>query len=386
MNRSMQLNKKILVILFIVSLIFLIHAQIPAPTSDTPYVELTWMSNTNWLIETADVRILLDGWITRIPRPARPDLRKLETLTLPPLVPDTANIRRVFKALKSKKKINYIISGHSHFDHSFDTAVWARLTGAQVMGPRSTCLQAIAQGIPESKCTTVHDGETFDLGSGLSVRVVRWHHSGDPSNPLLLLLQTPMELMNVPKPDPLAGGLCPGILDDFPMGLCLGFLFTLHRPENPITWFWSNSGNPHTFRESKNIDDAFMQKYGITLTNLEITPQDKSVEEYLTAAMTSEKLDSIDLWLGYNNSYHVEQVVPIMKLKAFIPQHWGGLWTPFFEGLKSPYSNARLDSVLNEKHIKLLVQSQYMDKFRLDNKGIIPISNDTLKEKLGFID
>ena len=111
------------------------------------------MSNTNWLIETEDVRIILDGWITRIPPPTRPDIQKLETLALPPLVPDTVNIRRVFDALNGEKKINYIISGHSHFDHSFDTAVWARLTGAQVIGPRSTCLQAIAQGIPESKCT-----------------------------------------------------------------------------------------------------------------------------------------------------------------------------------------------------------------------------------------
>ena len=102
--------------------------------------------------------------------------------------------------------------------------------------------------------------------------------------------------------------------------------------------------------------------------------------------MTEEKLDSVHLWLGYRNSYHVEQVISILKPRAFIPQHWGGLWTPFFERLKSPYSNARLDSVLNEKRIELRVQSQYMDKFRLDNNGITPIANDALKEKLGFMD
>ena len=101
-----------------------------------------------------------------------------------PLVPDTAGIKRVFNALEKEKKIDYILSSHSHFDHSFDTAAWARLTGAHIIGPRSTCLQAFAQRIPESQCSIVQGGETFDLGGGLMVRVVRWHHGGDISMPL----------------------------------------------------------------------------------------------------------------------------------------------------------------------------------------------------------
>lgn len=362
-------------------------AQTPAPVTDLPYVDFTWMSNTNWLIETADIRILLDGWITRIPRTARPDLRKPETLTMRPLVPDTAGVKRVVEALNGEKKIDYILSGHSHFDHSFDTAVWARLTGAHIIGPRSTCLQAFAQGIPESQCTIVEDGKVFDLGSGLSVRVVRWHHSGDISTPFGLLLQTPMELVDVPTPDPVTGGLRPGPWEDFPNGSgSWAYLFTLDHPEHPIRWFYSNSGNADTFNESKIADEVFLQEYGITLNNLEITPQEKSIEEYLIAAMDAEKLDHVDLWIGYNNSYHVEQVIPILKPKAFIPQHWGGLWSPFFEGLKSPYSNERLRSVMIKEGIDFYPQSQFMDKYRLDANGITPIPNDALKEELGFQD
>ena len=361
------------------------HAQTPAPTTNLPYVDFTWMSNTNWLIETEDVRILLDGWITRVPRPVSPDLRKLETLNMPPLMPDTTGIKRVIEAL-GKKKIDYILSGHSHFDHSFDTAVWARLTGAHVIGPRSTCLQAIAQGIPKSQCTMIRDGETINLGGGLSVRVLRWHHSGDPETPLGLLLQTPMELVNTPTLDPLTGGLRPGPFEDFPVGCCWAFLFTLHHPQDPINWFWSNSGNPNTFRESKNVNEAFLQEYGITLSNLVITPQEKSVEEYLIAAMTAEKLDHVHLWIGYNNSYHVDQVIPLLKPNAFIPQHWGGLWSPFFEGLKSPYSNERLRLLLIEKGVDFHHQSQFFDKYRLDANGITPIPNDEVRARVNSID
>jgi hypothetical protein len=34
-----------------------------------------------------------------------------------------------------------LLTGHSHFDHSFDTAAWSRLTGAPIVGSKTTCLQ-----------------------------------------------------------------------------------------------------------------------------------------------------------------------------------------------------------------------------------------------------
>jgi hypothetical protein len=380
----MTFIKKVLILLFAALSTVCIQGQ---KTKETPHVELTWMSNTNWLIETEDVRILLDGWITRIPRPPRPDLKNPETLSVQSLVPDATGVKRVFDALGNDKKIKYILSSHSHFDHSFDTAVWARLTGAHIIGPRSTCLQAFAQGIPESQCSVVQGGETFDLGGGLNVRVIRWHHSGDISTPLGLLLQTPMELIDIPTPDPETGGLRPGILEDFPNGGgSWAYLFTLDQPGQPLSWFHSSSGNADTFRESKIADEAFLKEHGMTLNNLIITPEEKSIEEYLTAAMDAAKLDHIDVWLGYNNSYHVEQVSSVLKPKAFIPQHWGGLWYPFFEGLKSPYSNERLISVLEKEGIDFHLQRQYMDKYRLDTSGITPVPNDTVKERLGFKD
>lgn len=382
----MSFMQRITLFLITGSLIFCHCVHKTISKKETPSVVFTWLSNTNWLVETGKVRILLDGWITRIPRPGRPDIRNPETLSVAPVVPDEAGVRRIVKTLGIKKKLDYILSGHSHFDHSFDTAVWARLTGAHVIGPKSTCLQTIAQGIPESRCTIVTGGEMFDFDGGLHVRVVRWHHSGDVSTPLGLLLQTPMELVDVPTPDPITGGLWPGILDDFPVGNCLAFLFTMDHPEKSISWFWDNSGNADTFKESKIADDAFFKENNIALNNLVITPQERSVEESLVEAMEEERLGSVHLWLGYNNSYYVEQVIPILKPKAYIPQHWGGLWSPFSEGLGYDYSNERLISLVMDGGIDFHAQNQFMDKYRLDADGVTPIPNDAVKEKLGFLD
>ena len=58
--------------------------------------------------------------------------------------PDEAAVREVYDAIGGRRAITQLITGHSHFDHSFDTPVWANLTGAPIMGSRTTCLQAAA--------------------------------------------------------------------------------------------------------------------------------------------------------------------------------------------------------------------------------------------------
>lgn len=379
----MRIFIKIWVAFLISVLSFGIHAIAQENKRDNFPVYLTWMSNTNWLVEAGDTRILLDGWVTRIPRPGRLDITKPESLSIPAVKPDIEAVKRILDALDIHE-LDFILSGHSHFDHSFDTAVWARLTGARIVGPRSTCQQARAQGIPESRCTVVEGGEILNLGKGLKVRVVEWHHSGNPDIPLGLLLQTPMELKEVPKPDPITGGLKPGILDDFPHGGIRAYLFTYKGPDGQTTWFFDDSGNARTFEKPAAIDKGFLQKYGITLKNLVVTPQETPVKEILVAAMKAEELAGVDLWLGYNSSKYVERVIKILKPRAFIAHHWGGVWSDFFEGLQRAYSNPLLEELLIEKKIKFLPQQQYMEKYRLDMNGLHRVSNRKVKEKLGL--
>jgi hypothetical protein len=41
----------------------------PASAADAPEVELTWMSISNWYIRIGDLRVVLDGYISRLPGP-----------------------------------------------------------------------------------------------------------------------------------------------------------------------------------------------------------------------------------------------------------------------------------------------------------------------------
>lgn len=59
-------------------------------------VLLTWMSVTNWLFEIGNTRILMDGYITRIPEAA---FSGVGFATATPTKPDEPAIRRLIDAL-----------------------------------------------------------------------------------------------------------------------------------------------------------------------------------------------------------------------------------------------------------------------------------------------
>lgn len=67
-------------------------------------------------------------------------------------VSDTLAVRRVLEALGGPSRVNLLLVGHSHFDHSLDTPTWSRFTGARIIGSRTTCLQATALQVPEGLC------------------------------------------------------------------------------------------------------------------------------------------------------------------------------------------------------------------------------------------
>jgi L-ascorbate metabolism protein UlaG (beta-lactamase superfamily) len=153
-------------------------------------IVLTWMSVTNWLFEVGATRIVTDGYLSRIPPES---FSGPSFATAVPSQPDEPAIRRVIEALGESGHIGFILTGHSHFDHAFDTAVWAKLTGARIIGARSSCLQAVAQGVPAAQCTAVEGGEVLSLGEHVTVRVVRWNHSGEVSTPAGRILYAPLE-------------------------------------------------------------------------------------------------------------------------------------------------------------------------------------------------
>lgn len=143
--------------------------------------------------------ILTDGYFTRIPPSEFFGGEGGLAGTRHSFVPDVKAVTRVMNALCGPGRFSLLLAGHSHFDHSFDTAAWSRLTGAPIAGSKTTCLQAEAQHIPVKRYTSVYGGEKIAVAGGVVMRVVRWNHSGDhASNPEQ---HDPVELTAVPHPD-----------------------------------------------------------------------------------------------------------------------------------------------------------------------------------------
>jgi len=338
-------------------------------TAAPSYVDMTWMSIANMYYQIGPLEIITDGYFSRIPQSEFYGGGGGLEHTHDPFKPDIAAVTRVMEALGGAGSVNLLLTGHSHFDHSFDTATWSRLTGARIIGPMTTCYQTRAESIPADRCTAVYGGEKLSLSEGVTMRVVRWNHSGDSvTNPEQ---HNPVELNATPIPDPVTGGLHTGVAEDFPNGGgTREFLFTVDGPQGRISWFFQNSASASDLSIPIVIDG---KDYGAPLDNLK-------------AAMRDAGLDSVDLWIGTGGAPIAQLVVPVLKPKFYLPVHWDGLWGKFEAGIPNAFSDAALERFLMESNIRLIKPGQYMDKWRLDHDGFRPVDNTAVKRALGFPD
>jgi hypothetical protein len=345
------------------ALLAVTHAWAAAPS----FVDITWFSISNVYYEVGSLKIVTDGYITRIPQSAFYGGGGGLAKTHQAYTPDVAGVTRVMNALGGPASVNLLLTGHSHFDHSFDTATWSALTGARIIGSNTTCLQAVAQKIPVDRCRAVSGREVIALADGITMRVVRWNHSGDPAqNPEQ---HNPVELTSPPVPDPVTGGLRAGVAEDFPNGGGnRGYLFTVDGPQGRFSWFFQNSASAVDLQTPIVIDAV---DYGAPLENLK-------------AAMKDAALDRVDLWIGSGGTQVAQLLLPVLKPKAFLPVHFDGLYASFWQGLRQPYKDESMEQALSAAGVKVLKPAQYMDKWRLDRDGVEPIDNARVKRELGL--
>ena len=99
--------------------------------------------------------------------------------------------------------------------------------------------------------------------------------------------------------------------------------------------------------------------------------------------MSAAKLTSVDLWIGSRDLPVAKLVVPVLKPKAFMPVHWDGLFGAFEAGVPGS-SDPAVEAFLSTSGVNVVKPAQYMDKWRLDRKGIRPVANAAVKKTLGF--
>jgi hypothetical protein len=331
------------------------------------FVDITWMSISNMYYELGPLNVVTDGYISRLPQDAFFGGGGGYAETRRPFRPDVAAVTRVMHALGRPTRVNLLLTGHSHWDHSFDTATWSKLTGARIIGSKTTCLQAEAEGVPAERCRIVNGREAIPLTEGVTMRVVRWNHSGDPAvNPEQ---HNPVELEAVPAPDPVTGGLRAGVAEDFPNGGGnRAYLFTVDGPDGRFSWFFNNSASAVDLHVPIVVGGV---DYGAPIENLR-------------SAMKEAKLTSVDLWIGSSGAPVAKLVVPVLRPRAYIPVHWDGLWGAFEAGVPKPYADAGVEAFLTSSGVALVKPAQYMDKWRLDRTGVRPVANTEVKKALGF--
>ena len=344
----------------------------PAASAAPPTVEMTWMSIANWYLKVGDKRIVMDGYISRLPAtlftPSPTYPNDMYTYTKGPAGVDLPSITRVHDAMLGAEKLDLLLVGHSHWDHSWDTPAWSKLTGAPMVGSVSTCMQAAAQGSKPEQCRVVSGGEKISLGDGITMRVVRWNHSGDSSNPIQHFAR---ELYRPPIPDPATGGFRAGVGEDFPNGGGnRAFLFTIDTPEGQLAFFINNSASAFDLDKDITVDGV---NYGSPIGNL-------------AAAMKDAGITQVDAWIGTGGKPVAELVVPVLRPKTYIPSHWDGLFNAFWPGLPYPFKDDPLVSYLEGQKINLVAERQYFDKFVLTKRGVTSEVNRDVKNKLGFAD
>ena len=344
----------------------------PLYAADAARVEMTWGSIANWYFKVGDKRVMMDMYITRIPGPpffyAPPGLpNDMYVYTKQGYGIEKDSITKVRDALLGGDKLDYLLVGHSHWDHSWDSPTWARMTGAQMIGGQSSCMQATAQDIPNAQCTSVKGGEKISLGNGITIRVVRFNHSGDTTNPVQ---HFPRELYRPPTPDA-KGQFRAGVGEDFPNGGGnRAFLFTVDGADGQLSFFVNNSSSAFDLDKEIVVDGV---NHGSPIGNL-------------AAAMKDAGLKSVDAWIGTGGKPVAAMVVPVINPKAYIPNHWDGLFNSFWKGMPYPFKDDDLTAYLKERNVPLMPQKQYFDKYVLSKAGVTMEDNHAVKAKLGFAD
>lgn len=135
---------------------------------------LDWFGCATFRLETADLTILLDAYIDR---------------------PDTADGPMPRRTADDVDTADWILIGHSHFDHLYGAERIMANTNATLIGSYESIRIMELAGVPADRMISIGGGETIDLGlddgRGAGVRVSAypsqhscvWSQVPDPNDP-----------------------------------------------------------------------------------------------------------------------------------------------------------------------------------------------------------
>jgi len=115
---------------------------------------LDWFGCATFRLVLGDTVVFLDAYLDRVPNAPQPGL-----------VPEQV------------ERADWIIVGHSHFDHLYGAERIAKRTGARILGSHETLRVMEAQGVPPEQMIPVAGGERVRLSDEIIVRALPSQHS-----------------------------------------------------------------------------------------------------------------------------------------------------------------------------------------------------------------
>jgi L-ascorbate metabolism protein UlaG (beta-lactamase superfamily) len=111
-------------------------------------IVLDWLGTATFRLTVGDLVLFLDAYMDRVP-------------AAPPVGMRVADVDRA----------DFVLVGHSHFDHLAGAEVIAQNTRAKIIGSNESCRVMRDQGIPRGQLVASQGGERHRLGGGITVRV-----------------------------------------------------------------------------------------------------------------------------------------------------------------------------------------------------------------------
>jgi L-ascorbate metabolism protein UlaG (beta-lactamase superfamily) len=109
---------------------------------------IEWLGVATFRLTIGDLVVFLDTYMDRVP-------------AAPPVGLSAADVARA----------DYILIGHSHFDHLGGADVIAKNTSARIIGSNETCRVMRERGVAESQLLASGGGERHRLAEGVTARV-----------------------------------------------------------------------------------------------------------------------------------------------------------------------------------------------------------------------
>ena len=109
---------------------------------------IEWLGTATFRLTIGDLVVFLDTYMDRVP-------------AAPPVGLSATDVAQA----------DYMLIGHSHFDHLGGADVIAKNTGARIIGSYESCRVMRERGLPEAQLLASQGGERHSLGEGVTARV-----------------------------------------------------------------------------------------------------------------------------------------------------------------------------------------------------------------------